>query len=738
MKNVIPLEDLAEHGKLNFIDTDKIDELMSLFSMHNLLPDLSKHDHIFANALAMLVASLEWEGGAKHLFQSLPYIKNREIDLLDIVNTMSNLGFSSHHMVIGIHEIDERLMPCLLIPKKENAAPLVILNKKDGVIRAFHSRKKQIVEFVAKDFVGDAYFFEKNDTEKLEEEKKVKKSAGLTWFALVFSRFKPIMNQILLCSLVINFLALAMPLFTMSIYNTVIGSGSTITLSQLLWGIGIAIISEGFLRLVRLRLVTWLGVRLDNIVSNTIFERLLLMKAAYTEVASISSQISRIKTFESVRKFFTGPLFTVVIELPFTIILLIAIWMLTGPLVYVPIGSMVVFVLLLLYYQSKLRVSMREAAVASSHRQELGMETFIKMHSLHHNGMARDWWMRYKEKLAVSANTSFRTSMMSSTIEAVAHAVSLLSGVGVVAYGIHLIWDKSISIGALVATIILMWRVLGPLQSLCSMLPRVEQLKSSIDQVNRLVNIDVEHEPRVLDRPINKLEGNVKITNLGIRYGSDVEPVFVGLDIDVKPGEVMAITGSNASGKSTILKLINGLYQAQTGTIKIGGTNIKQMDPIELRSYICYLPQVPSFFEGTVKENLLLANPLATDSEIIQALKDSTAYDEVKKMPQGIDTTIYSYNPGFPSGYEYVLNLARTMLKKSNILLLDELPNACLNDAVGGAYKKLIQNSKGKKTVFFVSQRDDYIKLADRVIVLRAGDSPLVMKSSEFINQYGK
>lgn len=726
--------------ELHFIDTDKIDDLLKLFDMHNLMPALSRHEHIFANSLAMLVVSLQWSGNARHLFESLPYVKGREIDLLDIINTMHNLGFSSNSMIIDVNDIDERLLPCLFIPNKAKAVPLVILSKKDGIISAFHSKKKQIVEFTTKNLMGDVYFFKKNNPELVEEENQNQKAAGLSWFKIVFEKFRPVMKEIIITSAMINFLALAMPLFIMSIYNTVIGSGSTSTLLQLVSGVAIAVLGEAILRMIRLRSIVWLGVRLDNVVSKTIFERLLLMKAAYTEGASISSQISRIKTFESVRKFFTGPLFMVIIELPFTLILLFAIWLIAGPIVYIPIMVVVIFVLLLAYYQSKLRIAMRGAARSSSGRQQLGMETFIKMHNLHHNGMSRSWLDRYKDKLSGSSVASFKSNMISSIIETVAHTISILAGVAVISLGLHLIWIQQLTVGALVATMILIWRILSPLQTLCSMLPRIEQLKNSIEQINRLATIEIEHQPTaILKRPIESLKGNIRLTNVGLRYSLEVEPIFVGLDIEVMQGEIVAITGSNGSGKSSILKLINGLYQAQTGTIRIDGINIKQMDPVELRNYVCYLPQVPNFFEGTIKENLLLGNPLATDEDITNALKQAKGLEELGNLENGIDTLLYGNNNQIPSSYKYVLNLARSILKsKSNIMLLDELPNASLNEEVGMAYKNLIEQAKGNKTVFFVSQRDDFIKLADKVIVLRPGTRPLVMQSSEFINQYGK
>jgi ABC-type bacteriocin/lantibiotic exporter with double-glycine peptidase domain len=217
----------------------------------------------------------------------------------------------------------------------------------------------------------------------------------------------------------------------------------------------------------------------------------------------------------------------------------------------------------------------------------------------------------------------------------------MISGLAVVGFGVHLIWNGSITIGALVATMLIIWRILGPLQTMCSMLPRIEQLRNSISQINRLVNVEIERHPTVLKRPIEKLEGHVRLTNVGLRYSTEVEPIFVGLDIDVQAGEVIGITGVNGSGKSSLLKLINGLYKPQTGTIRIDDINIRQLEPIELRNYIAYLPQMPNFFEGTIKENLLLVNPLATDEEIDNALILATAMDEIEELEHGRDCDIW-------------------------------------------------------------------------------------------------
>lgn len=738
------IELVAANADIQYEDAKEIEWLIDLFKTHNLTPESSKNHNAYPRALAMLVHILHAKETKAHVFESLPYTGGvkaaREIDVLDILNTIVNLGFSSHDVQVDLKDIDQRLMPCLFVPDDKPSSPIVLMSWQGDKLKAYIPKKNKIVDFIPNSVNGRLYFFERLDQERLEENLKTKKGAGLTWFDVIFSRFKPVMRQIIITGLFINIFALAMPIFTMTVYDKVIGSGSTDSMVGILFGISIAVLAESFLRYIRVKSIVWLGVRLDNIVSNKIFEKLLFMKAAYTEGASISAQISRIKSFESVRKFFSGPLFLVMMELPFTLILLAAIWVIAGPLVFIPIIVLLLFVLLMLFYRSRIRVSMNAAGMASSYRQQHGMETFIKMNSLHHNGMARNWWNIYREKLSNASIASFESNFVSSVIEAFAHAVSIIAGVAVVAFGVHLIWQNSITIGALVATMILIWRILGPMQTMCSMLPRLEQLANSINQVNRLVGVEAEIEPHLLKKPVEKLTGNVSFTNVGLRYSTEVEPVFVGLDMDIKPGEIVAITGANGSGKSSLLKLINGLYRPQTGTINIDGVNIRQLEPIQLRSYIAYLPQIPSFFEGTIKENLLLVNPFASDEDLKEALIDAAAYETVKSLESGLDTIMYAANPSLPTGFVYNLNLARVFLKReSNLIMLDELPNSSLNEDAGVAYKKLIINAREKKkTLFFISQRDDYIKLADKVIVLHYGNRPVVMKSDEFINKYGK
>lgn len=728
---------LSEQLNSSGIDQERIKILMELFTRYQKIK-LLPLDNLYVASMMMLLNALDWSGNIKNALYSLPVRSDiADIDLVDICDSMADLGYVNHEMQIDIDDIDTRLFPCLYVNENTENKALVLLSKKDHEISAFDPKIKSIIKIVAKKYpVGRAYFFKKIDIQTLEDEIQAKKSAGLSWFWIIFSRFRPIINKVILASVFINIFALSMPLFITSIYDWVIDTGAVDTLLLVMIGIFVAFGAESALRIYRLRAMVWLGARLDDIISNAIFERLIFAKAYNTESASIAAQMSRLRTFESIRQFFTGPLFGVIVELPFTVILLGAIWVIAGPLFLIPISVAILFTLFLIIIYSISVVSIKESANSARIRHQHEVETFIKIDSLHSNGIAHNWWLRYKEKLSDSVTRKFHMNFISSIVENFTRAVVLMCGVAVMTFGVHLVWDGSITIGALVATMLLIWRIVGPMQTLTLALPRFVQLNDSIQQINQLMNIELEKPPLMTGKPIYAMQGNVKFSSIGLRYSRETEPLLFGLDLNVKQGETIAITGANGSGKSSLLKLINGLYQPQAGVVYIDGTNIKQLDPIELRSYISYMPQLPNFFEGTIKENITLLNPFITPEGLDNVLKNSDALDDIQKLKNGLDTIIGSDREQLDIDLMYKLNFARVLARNSTIILLDELPNYLLNDKLGKLYMRMITECKQqKKTVFFVSQRKEYLQCADKIIALTLGKQPLIIEKNQSSNK---
>ncbi len=693
-----------------------------------------------AACFAELAADLHTGYDIRRICEALPY-DTRAFDIVDFINSMANLGYESHSMDIRMDQIDSRLYPCLFIPNEgdSDSSPKVILeragvndNLKFTVFDGDSNRRIKITTNYRGR--GKVYFFQNISQKDKHNEKQIRKEIGHGWFRVTLERFRGIFAQIFTVSVALSFVSLGSAIFVMMVYDHVVAARSLDKLSMLALGVGIALATEWALRELRSKSLSWFAARLDYIVGNAIFNNLIHMPAAFIEHGSIASQMARIKTFESVRDFFSGPLFLVLVELPFTLIILGAIALISGWLAIIPLAMAAALTLLLAFMRPRMKLSIHTSAKASTTKQQSYIETFEKLHSLKTNGLHDVWVEHFRDISGKASLHAFKTNMLSSLVEVISHAMTIVAGVLIVYFGVLSVIAGNISAGALVATLILVWRVLSPLQILCGSLPRIVQFRQSIEQINRLMDIETELSDKNLV-PVDKLQGAISFNKVGLRYSGDSDPVFSGLSFDAAQGELIAIAGANGVGKSTILKLINGLYKPQAGTIRIDGTDIRQISPTALRKQIAYVAQTPEFFYGSIAENLRFAEPLATDKDIREALVQVDALDEVEALKNGINTMIGSgLTSQLPTSLTYRLSLARAYLKNSPILLLDELPYELLASKTGEVFKETLQIWKNIKTVIVVTHRDDFISMSDRAILLRGTEGALIGKPAAILN----
>ncbi|MDC0344833.1 ATP-binding cassette domain-containing protein [Alphaproteobacteria bacterium] len=696
----------------------------------------------FASALVMLFALFDLQGDQRRLVEAFPKVEKRDLDIVDVLNAMSHIGMVSHRAILDVETPDKRLFPCLLLPQENEEAPLILLQPDDeGRLRIFDCVQRRYETVEIKDLpMGEVYLFEKINLQQKKREMSARKSAGFKWFTIVFERFGSLIKQVLLISVFVNILSLAIPVFMMTVYDRVIGAKSMETLHYLVVGILLAVGIELVLRFTRSKTIAWLGVRMDNIVNNAIFSQLLLMHSSQTESVPLPTQIARLKSFEFIRNFFTGQLFLVMVELPFIFILIGAIWLISGMLFLIPVVTVILYAILLWFFHMKLRVLIRSSANIGSEKKQFSMDSFMRLHTFRYSGIVDEYLNRYKELTSVSSLEVFKLNFMSSTIETVAHVLSMLTGVAVISFGVNRVWDMQMTVGALVATMIILWRVLAPLQTLSAMMVRLEQLRNSISQINRLMDMDVERESYGVTKPLKPTGGSIKLTNIGVRYNKGLDPVFVGLSLNARAGEAIAITGACGGGKTTLLKVVLGLYLPQVGSIQIDGIDIKHMDPIGMRQCLAYFPKHPACFEGTVRDNLLLADPIAGDAALHDALERVGGVYHEEFFKDGLDTHVGYAGSNISTDFAYRISLARVLLKEktSCICLMDELPDTFFGGSLGEAYERCIKDYKRKKTVFYVTQHDQFLTLADRVIHMEAGARPKVLGPAEVMAQYGK
>jgi ATP-binding cassette subfamily C protein LapB len=301
-------------------------------------------------------------------------------------------------------------------------------------------------------------------------------------------------------------------------------------------------------------------------------------------------------------------------------------------------------------------------------------------------------------------------------------------------------------VGGLVASMILVWRVLAPLQTGFISLTRVTQVKSSITQINGLMNIKGERDQHALVTPIKQMEGFVTFARVSIRYSPDSDPALVGVSFDIEPGEVLCVVGGNGSGKSTVLKLLAGMYAPQAGSIRVDNMDIRQMDTVELRHAVGYVPQTIQFFYGTIAQNLRLADPTATETDLYAACEKAEVLDDVLALKQGsgkwarsgFDVRIGDSAFGqMPTSLLQRLNLARGYLKKSPIMLFDE-PGNGLDYAGDQAFMRAVDSMRGETTVLMVTHRPSHMKLADKILWLEYGNVRAFGPSAEVLAQMPK
>ncbi|MEC8663936.1 MAG: ATP-binding cassette domain-containing protein [Pseudomonadota bacterium] len=677
--------------------------------------------------LCALILKLEPQCKVHRILEALPY-DDGMMDEADVLNTMAHLGYICRPAESELDDLDERLLPGLFIPGEKGAEPSVVLGRDaDGQLRFFDPLSK-LVSHVPSSFdsQGRVWFFQKYDENLQPTSKFMRKGSGHTWFRALMGRFKGTFAQVMTAGLILNVIALATPLFIMLVYDRVIAAGAPATLPMLALGAFIAIGFEWKLRLIRSTGLSWLAGRLDNIVGNRIFAHLIGLSPSLIERASVAAQIARIKTFESVRDFFSGSVFLSLLEAPFVFIAVAAVGFIAGPLVLVPLFMVLGYIALFFFVRSRVKIAIRLAAKASSARQQFTIETFEKLEGIRGHGLGNKWQEKFRHLSGREMMTHFHLGWLGMVAETCAHTLTVLAAVATIGFGAHMIWAGTLTTGALVATMILVWRILTPFYSLCTMVPRLEQLRNSIAQVNNLMDIETEAEEARSFSRLPKIRGRISFHHVGYRNSDETDELFSDLTFEAKPGDLVAITGGNGTGKAAVLQLIKSLNKATSGTVRIDGFDIRQLDAPDLRKQIAYVPRTPSLFHGSVLENMRFANPLASEDDIIKALELADAWDDIRNMPSGLQTVIGSHGGDkVTSSLATRISLARAYLHPGNVLLIDELPNTLLSGKAGRNLKEYLTRAKGKRTVIICTYRDDYMKLVDTIVWLRGLSSPI-------------
>jgi ATP-binding cassette, subfamily C, bacterial LapB len=673
-----------------------------------------------AACIVPLLEALGWTGRPRHLSEAVPHFVDN-IDTDDFRETLANLNLTTVPIRTRQDKLNPALLPCLFVPDKGPVR--VVLERLEtepaegeaqtNAFRIYDGFTRSVRTARCKGIGGTAYVIRSVNTSHVQRDNG-------TWIAELSVRFRKLVVHVLIATLMINLLSLAMPLFMMAVYDTVIPSASIDQLIYLVCGVGIAIAIEWFFRRLRSQVMAHAAGRIDYMIGTAGFQQVLMLPIPMSENEPLGAQISHLQEFESIREFFAGPLGETIIDLPFVLLSLAVIALLSGWLVMVPVVAAALLMLMAMAVTPFIKRTFANSGGTKTRQQRFLIEAVSGMRAIKFAGAEKVWIDRFRALSAASAISDFRIAMLNNLVQTLGRIIMLAAGVAVVGFGADMVMNNTLTIGALVASMALGWRVLGPFQSVIMLLNRATQIRSSLRQINHLMRIPPE---RIAGRipPKRTFKGRVTFMGVGYRHAPDADPALNGVTFECGPGEVVAITGPNGAGKTTVANLASGLYKPQMGSVLFDGVDIRQIDPIDIRQNIGLVPQNSEMLYGTVAQNLRLSVPFATDEELVEAAKMADIDYAIENLPEGYETRLTERVVSeLPEGFKQKLSIARALLRKPPILIFDE-PGQMLDERGDNAFLNAVKKLRGTCTIIVITHRPSHMRVADKLIVLNAG-----------------
>ena len=681
-----------------------------------------------ARCLVPLLDAIGWRGEQAQLVAALPHLPS-EMGVEELLNTMANLRFEGHSVRLRSDQVDPRLLPCLYVP--DSGSTYVLLARGEGQDLVFDGETGEYRQVPIARQMGRAIVFR-----AMREGEGGVLLPQPNWFGRIFRRFGKVLLQGGVLTLVLTLFAIATPGFVMAVYDKVLAARSLETLSFIGIGAVLFVCADTGFRFLRSRLLRFVSVRLGNIIGNEVLRRILYLPPAFTESAPLGNQISRIKDFETVREFFAGQAVIALFELPFTLLLIGVLFALAGSVGWIPLCAIGLFGVFGFLMMPFVRRSNSATAQAVSDRQAFLVEMLTNLEPIKWAAATTLWGERYRKLSADAAMENFRANVINAAVNAFSHVLVMGAGLSAMVVSVIQIRAGEMSLGALMASMILVWRILSPLRTGFGILTQFGRIRRSIAQVDRLMAMRLENLHETTLTNFSGIRGRIEFSNVAIRYSSELAPALVGVNLKLEPGEVLQILGHDGAGKSTVLKLVLGLYTPQVGRILVDNVNVRQFDMGAYRRAIGYAPQDGRLFYGTVAQNLRLAHADAPFEDIEDAARHANLLDEVAALPEGFDTRIGHHKAGqLSDSFQRRLNLARVFVSRPKVMVFDE-PEAGLSYAELDDFAETVERFKGDATMIIASNQTLFLPLADKVLWLEKGRVRAFGPASEVIPVY--
>ena len=575
------------------------------------------------------------------------------------------------------------------------------------------------IRTLAKDYLGYA-FFVRPATEADARTVAAGDFPKRHWFWSVARRFWANYTHVALAALIINVMALATPFFVMSVYDRIIPNGAIPSLVALGIGMVIVIIFDFIMRTVRARIIDITGKKLDVVLASDIFEHVLAVKMVQrpTSVGVLAQQL---RDFDSVKDFFTSGTVVAIIDLLFAALFIAALFMIAGPLAWIPVVMLPVMLIIGLSLQLPLHRAIRRLNAESAARHGVLVESLSGIEAVRATGAEGRMQTAWERSVAATARSGEDVQFWSAFALTSASTASQINYLAMVTVGVYLILNGELSVGALIASAMLSSRVLSPISSIAAVITRATQTFVALKALNRVMALERER-PRERSYVSRRIEsGSVAFENVTFRYPTGALNALEKVSFRISPGERVGIIGRIGSGKTTVGRLLDGFYEPNDGRVLVDNIDIRQYDPADLRSGIGFVLQDTDLFYGKLRDNIALGKPEATDEEILAAARLAGVESFVAGHPLGYDMPIAEGGRSLSGGQKQAIGLARALIRRPKILFLDE-PTAHFDVRSEGEFLKRLKELLAENmTILISTHRLSLLSFVDRLLLFEQG-----------------
>lgn len=539
------------------------------------------------------------------------------------------------------------------------------------------------------------------------------------WFWSALWENKKIYGEVILSAVMINLFAIGSSLYVMSVYDRVIPNNAYETLWVLSLGVMTIYFFDFLLKNLRAKFLDHAGKKADIKISARLFQQLMGMTMT-SRPASAGVMASHMREFESLRDFFTSASMTVLIDLPFVFLFILLVAIIGGPLAFIPLLAVPVIVAIGFLMQKPLERVTKQSMMESAIKNALLFETISGLETIKVQAAEGHTQRNWEELTEKASRTSAKSKQLNALAVNMASFVQQLASVAVVVVGVFLIANAKLSMGALVACVILTGRAMAPLSQVAALLTRLHQSREGLTQLNELMKRPVERPAGKHFISMPSVRGKVEFQDVIFHYPDQAVPALDRVSFVIEPGEHVGIIGAVGSGKTTLERLLINLYQPDSGSVQLDGTDVRQIDPGDLRRNVGAVQQSPQLFYGSVRTNITMGHETAPDRAVLRAAELSGVTEFLRDSQAGLDTNVGERGESLSGGQRQAVAIARALLYDPPVLVLDE-PTASMDPASENRLMRRLHHVIKDRTTILITHKGSMLSLVDKIILIDRG-----------------